>query len=211
MNTRTNDNSVVGPNSVENQLASMMRVITRLTESVTSLENRINHGEGTSKRRENLGGQNCQTGNHYGRLIKVDDDGQKIRLVSMHVFDKALNCHKKFMKKFGEIVTWEVYETQVIKRFESVFKDPVVELKNLKHTTNVQIYQDSFEALLNKVKLSESYAVSLFIGGLKEEIAYDVRMFKPTTLIDIFYLLDLIILNQTRMLSVVFVIISLGM
>ncbi|GJY47147.1 retrovirus-related pol polyprotein from transposon TNT 1-94 [Tanacetum coccineum] len=123
----------------------------------------------------------------FFEMNQVDDDGQKIRLVSMHVFDKALNWHKQFMKNFGEIVTWEVYDTQVRKRFESVFKDPVVELKNLKHTTNVQIYQDSFEALLNKVKLSESYAVSLFNGGLKEEIAYDVRMFKPTTLIDIFY------------------------
>ncbi|GKC19652.1 hypothetical protein Tco_1021802 [Tanacetum coccineum] len=92
----------------------------------------------------------------------VDDDGQKIILVSMDVFDKALNWHKQFMKKFGEIVTWEVYQTQV--------------------------YQDSFEALLNKVELSESYVISLFIGGYKEEITYVVRMFKPTTLIDVFYL-----------------------
>ncbi|GKB61811.1 hypothetical protein Tco_0917997, partial [Tanacetum coccineum] len=84
--------------------------------------------------------------------------------------------------KFGEVVTWGVYETHIKKRFESVFEDPMVELKNLKQTTSVQVYQDYFEELLNKVELNEPYVISLFIGGLKEDIAYAVRMFKPTIL-----------------------------
>lgn len=92
------------------------------------------------------------------------------------------------MAKFGEVVTWEVYQIQVKKRFESIFEDLVVALKNLKQTTNVQVYQDSFEELLNKVELSDAYAISLFIGGLKEDIAYAVRMFKPTSLSDVFSL-----------------------
>ncbi|GJU56553.1 hypothetical protein Tco_1230267 [Tanacetum coccineum] len=183
VNTRAN--TIVNSNSVENQLASMMIVITRLIESVIALENKINHGEGTSQRRENLGGQNFQTWNHFGRLIKVEfpkfdgDDvqgwlyivnklfeiDQEIRLISMHVFDRALNWHKQIMKRFGEIVTWDVYETQV--------------------------YQDSFEASLNKVEINEYYVVSLFINGLKEEIAYAIRMFKHATLIDVFCLFKL--------------------
>ncbi|GKC44412.1 hypothetical protein Tco_1062134 [Tanacetum coccineum] len=87
----------------------MMSVITHLTKSVTTFKNKINHGEGTSQRRENLGGENGQAMSHYGRLIKVEfpkfngedvqgwlykvnkffemdrvnDDSQKIRLVSM--------------------------------------------------------------------------------------------------------------------------------
>ncbi|GKA04503.1 retrotransposon-related protein [Tanacetum coccineum] len=174
-------------------MESMMQLITRLADSLTALENRVNNGEGPSQRRECVG----QNRGSYGRLTKVEfprfegddvqgwlyrvnkfvemdhivDDEQKIRLVSMHVFGKALNWHKHFMSKFGEVVTWEVYQIQVKKRFESVFEDPVVELKNLKQTINVQVYQDSFEELLNKVELSEAYAVSLFIGGLKESIA----------------------------------------
>ena len=86
-----------------------------------------------------------------------------------------------------------MYETHVRKRFESVFADPVMELKNLKQTSSVQVYQDSFEALLNKVELQlpENYTVSLFIGGLKDEIAYVVRMFAPATLIDVFNLAKL--------------------
>ncbi|GKA89722.1 retrotransposon-related protein, partial [Tanacetum coccineum] len=109
----------------------------------------------------------------------------------MHVFGKALNWHKHFMSKFREVVTWEVYQIQVKKRFESIFEDLVVELKNLKQTTNVQVYQDSFEELLNKVELTNDYAISLFIGGLKEEIGYDVRMFKPSNLSNVFSLAKL--------------------
>nr|GEX99419.1 retrotransposon-related protein [Tanacetum cinerariifolium] len=124
--------------------------------------------------------------NKFFEMDQIGDDAQKIRLVSMHVFGKALNWHKQFMGKFGEVVTWGVYETHVKKRFESVFEDLVVELKNLKQTISVQVYQDSFEELLNKVELNEPYAISLLIGGLKEDIAYDVRMFKPTSLVDVF-------------------------
>ena len=157
-----------------------------------------------------LGGQmgqhNQNNGGQYGRLSKIEfpkfdgedvqgwlyrvkrffemdqimDDDQKIRLVSMHVFGKALNWHTQFMRRFGEVITWDVYEIHVRKRFESVFSDPVMELKNLKQTSSVQVYQESFEALLNKVDtvdLPDTCTVSLFIGGLKDEIAYAIRMF----------------------------------
>ncbi|GJX85847.1 ty3-gypsy retroelement polyprotein [Tanacetum coccineum] len=61
----------------------------------------------------------------------------------------------------------------------------MVELKNLKQITTVQLYQEQFEALMNKVELSEAYAVSLFIGGLKDDISMSFRMFKPNTLTDV--------------------------
>ncbi|GJV83495.1 reverse transcriptase [Tanacetum coccineum] len=46
-------------------------------------------------------------------------------------------------------------------RFGEVYDDPLVELKNLKQTTDVQSYQDKFKMLINKVDLSESQAVSI--------------------------------------------------
>ncbi|GJZ40777.1 putative mitochondrial protein [Tanacetum coccineum] len=192
--TRSTDNGgngqgsmLTGANTVESQLTTMMNLINRLTETVTALEGRMNSGEGTSHRREQLGGWLYRV-NKFFEMDQIGDDAQKLRLVSMHVFGKALNWHKQFMGKFNEVVTWGFYETQIKKRFESVFEDPMVELKNLKQTTSVQVYQDYFEELLNKVELNEPYAISLFIGGLKEDIAYAVRMFKPTSLIDVFNL-----------------------
>nr|GEZ26198.1 hypothetical protein [Tanacetum cinerariifolium] len=146
-----------------------------------NLEERLNNGEGPSQKRDNGGHNGANTDGTYGRLTKIEfhkfdgedvlswlyrvnnffdmdnivEDEQKIRLVSMHMFRKALNWHQHFMRKFGEV------------------------------------YQDSFEALLNKVNLDDSCAISLFIGGLKEEIAYVVRMFKPTSLTKVFSLLKL--------------------
>ncbi|GKA36421.1 hypothetical protein Tco_0722912 [Tanacetum coccineum] len=43
--------------------------------------------------------------------------------------------------------------------------------QKIRQMSTVQVYQDLFEALLNKVELTEAYAISLFIRGLKEEIA----------------------------------------
>ncbi|GJZ99715.1 reverse transcriptase [Tanacetum coccineum] len=155
---------------------------------VETLEARVNGGEGTSQRSK-TGGQTGQhggpNGGAYGRLTKFEFpkfDGEEV---------ETLNWHKHFMSKFRELVTWEVYQIQVKKRFELVFEDLVVELTILRQTTSVQVYQDSFGELLNKVDVKDAYAVSLFIGGLKEEIAYVVRMFKTTSLSDAFCLAKL--------------------
>ncbi|GKC92896.1 reverse transcriptase [Tanacetum coccineum] len=199
---------------METQIANLTSSLAQLTQMFQNLENRLNNGEGSNQRRDTGGHNGANTGGTYGRLTKIEfpkfdgedvlswlyrvnnffdmdhivEDEQKIRLVSMHMFGKALNWHQHFMSKFGEVMTWAVYQTHVKRRFESVFEDPIMELKNLKQTTSVQVYQDFFEALLNKVDLDDSCAISLFIGGLKEEIAYVVRMFKPTSLTEVFSL-----------------------
>nr|GEW75289.1 hypothetical protein [Tanacetum cinerariifolium] len=110
--------------------------------------------------------------------------GSKFRLVSMHLYDKALEWHKQFIKIHGENVLWPDYEKEITARFNSVFEDLMVEIKNLKQDGEVKVYQEQFEVLLNRLDPTESYAVSLFIGGLKIEISMPVRMFKPTTLKD---------------------------
>ena len=111
---------------------------------------RIRSGEGPSNGGHNHGGSNAGSNGHqYGRLTKVEfprfdgtdvegwlyrtnkffemdhieNDDQKIQLVSMHVFGSALNWHKQFMQRFGEVMTWGVYQTHVKKRFESIFED----------------------------------------------------------------------------------------
>ncbi|GKC75618.1 reverse transcriptase [Tanacetum coccineum] len=218
--TSTNGGLLTNPVPLETEVANLTTNVNQITQMLQEIQARLNNGEGTSQRREN-GGQSDQNGGHnggaYGRLTKVEfpkfdgeevvswlyrvnsffemdhivENDQKIRLVSMHLFGKALNWHKYFMSKYGEVMTWEVYQTHVQKRFESVFEDLVVELKNLRQTTSVQVNQDSFEELLNKVDIKDTYAVSLFIRGLKEEITYAVRMFKPTSLSDAFCLAKL--------------------
>ncbi|GJW67106.1 reverse transcriptase [Tanacetum coccineum] len=90
------------------------------------------------------------------------------------------------IKRYGEACSWELYEQEALRRVGTVFEDPMVDLKNLKQTS-VQLYQDQFESLLNKVEELESYDVSLFVGGLEDEISMPIRIFGPlTTLADAF-------------------------
>ncbi|GJW35690.1 reverse transcriptase [Tanacetum coccineum] len=93
-------------------------------------------------------------------FFKIDNvqEQMKIDLAAMHVYDKALNWHQQFVKK--------------IKEFETNWF--CASLPNL------------FEELLNKLELTKSYVVSLFVGGLKDEISMPIRMFKLSSLTDAF-------------------------
>ena len=75
-----------------------------------------------------------------------------------------------------------------MRRFDSIFDDPFMELKNLKQDGSVKDYYVKFEGILNRVELSEKHVISLFLGGLKMEISAQIRMFTLTTLIEVYYL-----------------------
>ncbi|GJU37685.1 reverse transcriptase domain-containing protein [Tanacetum coccineum] len=76
-----------------------------------------------------------------------------------------------------ETVAWDVYEAAILKRFGAINEDPMVELKNLKYETLMKEYHSQFEKLLNQVDITESQAISMFIGGLLASIELKVRMF----------------------------------
>ena len=62
----------------------------------------------------------------------------------------------------------------------------------LRQTGSVEQYQDAFDALLIRIEdLPVSHAISYFISGLTAEIQHTVRMFKPTTLHDAYWLAKL--------------------
>ncbi|KAL0351495.1 UNVERIFIED_CONTAM: hypothetical protein Scaly_1538200 [Sesamum calycinum] len=74
---------------------------------------------------------------------------------------------------------WEKYVRALNDRFGIfLYKDPMSELMNLKQTGTIQEYMDRFDELLNCLELTEAYAMSCFLAGLREEIALQVRMFK---------------------------------
>ena len=60
--------------------------------------------------------------------------------------------------------------------------DSMSELLSLKQTGKVCDYHDQFESLLGRVEISEEYAISFFLNGLKSVIQQPVKMFMPKTL-----------------------------
>lgn len=127
------------------------------------------------------------------QLFSIDEvhDGDKIKIVSIHLHDRALVWHLQFLKTHGENVTWAMYEEAIVKRFGSVNEDPMAELKNLRYETTMKDYQSQFEKLLTQVEITESQSICMFIAGLPANIELNVRMFKPKSLTDAFSLASL--------------------
>ena len=79
-----------------------------------------------------------------------------------------------------EFPTYKEYVRELSSRFgDSLYDDPMRELKSLKQSGSVKKYHDMFEEFLNKVDLPEDYATSCFLSGLKPKIQLTLRMFMP--------------------------------
>lgn len=86
------------------------------------------------------------------------------------------------------VVTWVEFREELCKRFGMVLMEDIVEeLNKLVQTCIINEFLAKFEDLkaqmiLKNLALDEFHFLSNFIGALKEEIKYAVKMFKPTTL-----------------------------
>jgi len=85
-------------------------------------------------------------------------------------------------------LTWSVFIEDLCDRFGVEHLDDIVEEFNrLEQTESLEMFLDKFEdlntqMLLRNPILVEYFLVSSFIGGLKEEIRFVVKMFKLTSL-----------------------------
>lgn len=119
----------------------------------------------------------------------------KFNLVAIHLEGKALQWHRCFMKleaAAGRTVEWQEYVAAMSARFsEQAYDDPILDLKNLFQDGALEEYLDKFDSLLSRAKVTEEFAVGFFLGGLKAEIQYPVRMFGPKKLRDAYALAKL--------------------
>ncbi|KAG8369325.1 hypothetical protein BUALT_Bualt15G0139500 [Buddleja alternifolia] len=110
------------------------------------------------------------------QFFEVDEtpSDAKVKLAAVHLEGKALQWHQIFMKSrlTRELPSWREYVKALSDRFGVLlYDDPMAELANLKQTGSIQDYLDKFDELMNCVDLSENYAISCFLGGVKSEIA----------------------------------------
>jgi hypothetical protein len=69
------------------------------------------------------------------------------------------------------------------------YDDPMENLSKLKQTRLLEEYKTQFELLTNRVlRLSDSHKLSMFLGGLRDDIRVLVRMFNPKALNDAYAL-----------------------
>ncbi|KAJ0491928.1 putative nucleotidyltransferase, Ribonuclease H [Helianthus annuus] len=125
--------------------------------------------------------------NHFFAVDKTPENA-KVHYAVINLEGAALEWHQGFVDSQDreiEDIPWEEYSRSVITRFsQRLTEDAMEELKNLHQTGSLSEYTKEFDSLLNRVKLNDEYAASLYIGGLKPEIRCLVKIFKPRTMRD---------------------------
>nr|XP_027081138.1 uncharacterized protein LOC113703854 [Coffea arabica] len=92
------------------------------------------------------------------------------------------------------MLSWEEFVDLLCRRFnDRTCRDIVEEFNKLQQIGNVEEYQEKFEELkalmmMTNRNMDETYFISSFISGLKEEIKPMIKMLKPATLAEAFEL-----------------------
>lgn len=125
--------------------------------------------------------------NHYFAVDKTPEFA-KVHYAVINLEGAALDWHQGYFDSQDreiEDITWDEYSRSIINRFsDRLSQDPMEELKNLHQTGSLQDYTKEFDSLLNRVKLTDEYAASLYVGGLKPEIRCLVKIFRPRSMRD---------------------------
>ncbi|GJS00938.1 putative nucleotidyltransferase, ribonuclease H [Tanacetum coccineum] len=113
-------------------------------------------------------------------------DNVKLRCAVVHLEGDALQWHRAYMKIRAATISeipWNDYVKSISARFSNaMFEDPLEELASLNQTGTLHELNTTFDSLLNKVNLTETQAISLYLKALKPDIRGPVKMFKPRTL-----------------------------
>ena len=109
---------------------------------------------------------------------------ERVVLASFHLQDDALQWNQWF-EKARLNVTWEEFTQALCVRFGPTnYEDFDEALAKLQQTGTVREYQTQIEQLATRVQdWPEKALVGSYIGGLKEEIRSEVKLFRPTSLL----------------------------
>lgn len=111
-------------------------------------------------------------------------DWDRIKTVSLRLKGTAANWFDWLMQIRDGIVSWEDFCQAIRLEFSpSQFTDYTINLKLLRQEGTVQDYSLQFQKLSKRVKgVPEKSLVSQYMGGLKEEVRYEVQIAKPEIL-----------------------------
>ncbi|XP_019251395.1 PREDICTED: uncharacterized protein LOC109230342 [Nicotiana attenuata] len=122
----------------------------------------------------------------YFNLYRTPDN-LKVEAPALYLNGLADIWYNSLILSKGE-VSWAEFKEELLIRFgEELMGDIVKEFNKLNQTGTVDEFLGKFEdlkaqMLIRNPNLDESHFISSFIGALKEEIRFGVKLFKPTTL-----------------------------
>ncbi|GJU10877.1 retrotransposable element Tf2 [Tanacetum coccineum] len=92
----------------------------------------------------------------------------------------------QYIREMGGNVPWNNYRESILQRFDNAFDDSMTEIKNVRHVTTIEDYQNAFDKLISRVDLPVDQLVSFYIAGLQTEVelACSGQMFPLEVLVD---------------------------
>ena len=133
--------------------------------------------------------------------VDLTPEEAKVRLAVINFEGRALQWFQNWSKyqDLPMATPWPLFLQALEGRFgDHLLGDPMTELLSLKQTGSFSDYHDKFELLLGRVSLSESYAISHFINGLRPNVQRAVRLFMPQTLVHAYALARLQEMSNIR-------------
>ncbi|KAK8482065.1 hypothetical protein V6N11_063350 [Hibiscus sabdariffa] len=178
--------------SVQDQLH---RLETNITDKIQQLENAV------SKATDALLSKQEPTSSHVNSSTGLFQQAKEESRGSGHSLSFVQPTKLKFLKYAGDDptewftrsymtddkeITWEIFVEELWARFGPTDCEDFHEaLSKIKQVGSLHDYQKEFERLGNRVqRWSQKALVGTFMGGLKDDIADAIRMFKPKTLKD---------------------------
>jgi hypothetical protein len=103
---------------------------------------------------------------------------------------KALSWFQELKTSGSSLSSWDEFLWAMKIQFgKGSYDDPMENLTILKQVGSLEDYKTQFDTLATKVHaLPDFHKLSMFLGGLRDEIRLPVRMFNPKTLIDAYSL-----------------------
>ncbi|XP_075083577.1 uncharacterized protein LOC142167313 [Nicotiana tabacum] len=158
-----------------------------ILDRLTTLERLPNRAQGDN--RQDLKDKNPRYGFENVKNISIyrTPDNQRVEAAALYLNGLDETWYHSLTLSMGEI-TWAEFKEELICMFGDVVMDDIVEEFNkLSQIATVDEFLGKFEdmkaqMLIRNPHLDESYFISSFIGALKEEIRFGVKLFKPTTL-----------------------------
>nr|GFA92632.1 hypothetical protein [Tanacetum cinerariifolium] len=112
--------------------------------------------------------------------------GMKLRYAVVHFERDAFQWHRAYLRTRNATmaeIQWDEYVRSILARFsKAMFEDPLEELASLNQTGTLHNLNTAFDALLNKVNLTESQAISLYLKAMSLDIRGMVKMFRLSIL-----------------------------
>lgn len=109
----------------------------------------------------------------YFDLDKTPEEN-KVVMASLTLDEIGYQWFDGLKESTDEPITWHVFFEGICVRFSATLLAPLEELVQLKQKGSLIEYQERFDKIACRSNLTEQQKLNCYMGGLKEEIAWDV-------------------------------------